>query len=87
MLPPLGLSPRVARRKFFQELYDNASIVPPRRLDVLLPLFEDGNLLSVADVFPSIKEAETRVKEYCEVQSCDSIIGISMLVDDNVSGF
>ena len=65
----MALSPAAKRQKVFDELYEAAAIVPPRPLVELQPLFENGTLLHIGQVFGSIQQAETTVAEYCEVQT------------------
>lgn len=65
----MALSPARKRQQVFDELYEAASIVPPRPLAELQPLLENNTLLYIGQVFGSIQQAETTVAEYCEVQS------------------
>ena len=65
----MALSPAAKRQQVFDELYEAASIVPPRPLAELQALFENNTLLYIGQMFGSIQQAETTVAEYCEVQS------------------
>lgn len=58
-----------SRAQLFTQKYAKGSIVPPRPLAVLHPLFEAGTLLFVDQEFDCLQRVETTIAEYCEIQS------------------